>query len=278
MRVCACVCVSIYHIGKTLGALGRCKAAMGDYEQAITCHKEHWTIMQVLVLPGAQAYTPPNMGGPGAQANAALNMGVVLWAQARVQHGDTAGSNTPAAHVVRGCGPFLWQGRPAAYIDSMCNVKHWLETALNLAQTHGFNDEKEFALLNLTFLAVDEGNEEEALGLLKQFLRSQVVNALGRCTGCSQRRGEEAPMLTCSGCGVAKFCSQDHQKMASKKDRSLRKAVRHKDVCPLLKKWRFVVNGKATAESCTPDLLALLRLNPWKRRQAPTATDPGAHV
>jgi len=255
VRVCACVCVSIYHIGKTLGALGRCKAAMGDYEQAITCHKKHWTIMQVLVLPGAQAYTPLNMGGPGAQANAALNMGVVLWAQARVQ-----------------------LGRPAAYIDSMCNVKHWLETALNLAQTHGFNNEKEFALLNLTFLAVDEGNEEEALGLLKQYLRSQVDTALGRCTGCSQRRGEEAPMLTCSGCGVAKFCSQDHQRMASKKDHSLRKAVRHKDVCPLLKKWRFVVNGKATAESCTPDLLALLRLNPWKRRQAPTTTDPGAHV
>jgi len=32
-----------------------------------------------------------------------------------------------------------------------------------------------------------------------------------------QTRGEDTPMLTCSGYRVARFCSADHQKMASKK-------------------------------------------------------------
>jgi hypothetical protein len=51
------------------------------------------------------------------------------------------------------------------------------------------------------------------------------------------------PMLTCSGCHVARFCSADHQKMASKKAAmggSLRMG-RHKDICGVLGKWREVV-------------------------------------
>ena len=51
------------------------------------------------------------------------------------------------------------------------------------------------------------------------------------------------PMLTCSGCCVARFCSADHQKMASKKTalgRSLTTG-RHKDICGVLRKWRDVV-------------------------------------
>jgi len=35
--------------------------------------------------------------------------------------------------------------------------------------------------------------------------------------GCGQTWGEHRPMPTCSGCRVARFCSADHQKMASKK-------------------------------------------------------------
>jgi hypothetical protein len=44
-------------------------------------------------------------------------------------------------------------------------------------------------------------------------------------------------MLTCSGCLVVRFCSADHQKMASKKAAlggSLRMG-RHKDICGVLR-------------------------------------------
>jgi hypothetical protein len=72
-------------------------------------------------------------------------------------------------------------------------------------------------------------------------------------------------MLTCSllfgarkGCGVARFCSVECQKMAS--HRAEVGSTRHKDICGLLKKWRQVEKGREAAESCTADMLAFLRL------------------
>jgi hypothetical protein len=47
-------------------------------------------------------------------------------------------------------------------------------------------------------------------------------------------------MLTCSGYRVARFCSTDHQKMASKKAALGGNLTRHKDICGVLSKWREV--------------------------------------
>ena len=68
-------------------------------------------------------------------------------------------------------------------------------------------------------------------------------------------------MLTCSGCRVARFCSADHQKMASKKAAlggSLW-AGRHKDMCRLPGKWREVVKCGVAPDSCPADLVAFLQ-------------------
>jgi hypothetical protein len=70
-------------------------------------------------------------------------------------------------------------------------------------------------------------------------------------------------MLTCSGCRVARFCSADHQKMASKKAAlggSLTTG-RHKDVCGVLSKRREVVKDRVSPESCTAEPLAF-----WQRK------------
>ena len=159
-------------------------------------------------------------------------------------------------------------------MDSMREAAQWLRIALRLAQTHGFV-ENESALLHLSFLAFDTGEEEEALDRLKQYLQAQVDSARSFCRGCCQQRGDDAPMLTCGGCSVVRFCNEDHQRMASKKGQPLH-PVRHKDMCSLLRKWRQVVKGKTTAESCTQDLLAFLRKDPWWRSHAPVAADSGA--
>jgi hypothetical protein len=81
------------------------------------------------------------------------------------------------------------------------------------------------------------------------------------CAGCGQTRGEDTPMLTCSGCHVARFCSADHQKMASRKAAlggSLTMG-RHKDICRVLSKWREVVKDVVLPDSCTADLVAFLQ-------------------
>ena len=70
-------------------------------------------------------------------------------------------------------------------------------------------------------------------------------------------------MLICDSCSVGRFCNETHQQISSKRGDQHRKAVRHKNLCPLLKKWRHVAKGKATAEACTPDLLEFLRQDPW---------------
>jgi len=236
---------------QTLAGLGRCKTALGKYAQAITCHTEQWAITQEVDLESHQT-------------SIALHLGVNVWAQARVEHGNApAPFTTPSA-----------SGHPAAYMDSMRDAAQWFRTALCLAQTHGFVFENESAQLHLAFLAFDTGEEEEALVLLKKYLQAQVDSAHSYCRGCCQQRGDDAPMLTCGGCSVARFCNEDHQRMASKKGG--RKPVRHKDVCSLLRKWRQVVKGKATAESCSPDLLAFLRQDLWWRCHTPVVADSRA--
>ena len=68
-------------------------------------------------------------------------------------------------------------------------------------------------------------------------------------------------MLTCSGCRVARFCSADHQKMASKKAAlggSLTTG-RHKDICGVLSKWREVVKDGVAPDSCTADMVAFFQ-------------------
>ena len=130
----------------------------------------------------------------------------------------------------------------------------WLETAL--AAGHGS------ASLHLAHLAFDAGVEDRALDHLKDYLSWRVARGRDWCAGCRQRRGEDAPMLTCSGCRVARFCSTDHQKMASKSVASGGSLLegRHKDVCGVLGKWRQqVVKDGISPDSCRSDLLAFLQ-------------------
>ncbi len=96
---------------------------------------------------------------------------------------------------------------------------------------------------------------------LKEHLLWRVQAGRDTCAGCGQTRGKDTPMLTCSGCRVARFCSADHQKMASKKAASGGDltTVRHKDICVVLRKWREVVKDGVAPDSCTADLVAFLQ-------------------
>ncbi len=73
--------------------------------------------------------------------------------------------------------------------------------------------------------------------------------------------GEDKPMLTCSGCRVARFCSADHQETASKKAALGGSLImgRHKDICGVLSKWREVVKDGVAPDSRTEDLVAFLQ-------------------
>ena len=69
-----------------------------------------------------------------------------------------------------------------------------------------------FASLHLAHLTFYAGQEDAALAHLKEHLSWRVQGGRDTCAGCGQTRGEDTPMLTCSGCRAARFCSADHQK------------------------------------------------------------------
>jgi hypothetical protein len=104
-----------------------------------------------------------------------------------------------------------------------------------------------FAKLHLAHLTrFEAGQEDAALAHLKEHLSWRVQRGRDICAGCGQTRGEDTPMLTCSGCRVARYCSADNQTKASKKAALGGNLMmgRHKDICRVLGKWRQVLKER----------------------------------
>ena len=220
-------------VAAACGNLGNCYRSTGDYGRAISCFTEQYNMAKELQVETHQAA-------------AALGMGVALRLEVRASvRGRAAGaSELPGPHSsASACGD-----------DGVREAEKWLQTALDLGHTA--------ARLHLAHLVFDTGPEDTALAHLQDYLSWCVERGRSRCAGCYQTRGEDAQMLTCGGCRVAKFCSADHQKMASKSVASGGSLLegRHKDVCGVLGKWRQqVVKDGMSPDVLRADLLAFLR-------------------
>jgi len=222
------------------GNLGGCMSGTGEYMKAISYFETQHAIAEELGLEEDRA-------------SAAFDMGVAMRLHVRADRQAAAASPalSPAAGASRVSGP---RSSASAHLeDRVKKAATWLETAL--AAGHGS------ASLHLAHLAFDAGVEDRALDHLKDYLSWLVARGRDWCAGCCQRRGEDAPMLTCSGCRVARFCSTDHQKMASKSVAAGGSLLtgRHKDICGLLGKWRGVEKDGVSPDSLRADLLAFLR-------------------
>ena len=181
------------------------------------------------------------------KSDAALRMGVALTRHVR------AALQSPATGADQAPGPHSHSSASAYLNDREREAAKWLQAAFEGGQA--------FAKLHLAHLTFYAGQEDAALAHLKEHLSWRVQRERDTCAGCGQTRGEDTPMLTCSGCSVARFCSADHQKMASKKAAlggSLTMG-RHKDICGVLRKWREVVKDGVSSDLCTADLVAFLQ-------------------
>lgn len=90
---------------------------------------------------------------------------------------------------------------------------------------------------------VNEIAEELALEMenpysisLQRYLMGQIRDGHMHCGFCHQCRHTNDKILTCSGCGVVRFCNKQHQKMASKRVSIYggRHVITHKSICKLL--------------------------------------------
>ena len=220
--------------GRAYGCLGNCHMHLNEYVKAVAYLKAQHALAISLKLAHMQS-------------RATLNMGVALALHAR------AARQGPATGADQAPGPQSHSSASAFVDDLVREAAKWLQAALDGGQP--------FASLHLAHLSFDAGQEDAALAHLKEHLSWRVQRGRDTCGGCWQTRGEDTPMLTCSGCRVARFCSADHQKMASKKAAlggNLLKG-RHKDICGVLSKWREVVKDGVAPDSCTAGLVAFLQ-------------------
>tara|TARA_X000000368_G_scaffold404804_1_gene381277 strand:+ start:1529 stop:2728 length:1200 start_codon:yes stop_codon:yes gene_type:complete len=227
--------------------LGCCYDSTGDYRQALEMYETAKTMYEEMGHRVGLAGVHGNIG------NCYLHMGNYDEAMSHYKEHYTMAEELNLeqgkANAALGIGvTFRLQVKDAgAGGDGVVvrQVEDWLKIGLNLGHT--------MARLHLAYLAFDAGQEEKALAYLHDYLHNCVENARNRCHGCWKTRGEDAPMLTCGGCHVVRFCSREHQKIASNRVTSggcLFKG-RHKDVCPLLGKWRQQV----VKEGMSPDVL-----------------------
>jgi hypothetical protein len=164
-------------------------------------------------------------------------------------------------------GPHSHPSASALLDDRVREAAKWLQAA--------FDGGQPFAKLHLAHLTFLNAGQQDALAHLKEHLSCLVQGGRNLCLGCWQTRGEDTPMLTCSGCRVARFCSADHQKMASKKA-ALGGSLwtgRHNDMCRVLGKWREVVNDGVAPDSCTADLVAFLQQEKIRKIQMKILTN-----
>ena len=262
-------------VAKACGNLGNCHGRMGAYGRACELHQKDRTICEALGDRAGVAAACGNLGqwclnsGDYAaaisyfkeeysmaeqmqvkdqQAGAALGIGIALRLDARPRMpGRAAGTvELPAALAAA----------PACGGDAAREAEKWLQTSLELGHTIAI------ARLHLAYLASDLGDEQTALAHLQGYLSCCVEQGPNWCNACGQKRGAEAPMLTCAGCRVARFCSVEHQKMASR-DVSRGGSLlygRHKHVCSVLGMWRQqVVKDGAPPDALRAELLAFLR-------------------
>jgi hypothetical protein len=93
----------------------------------------------------------------------------------------------------------------AASADTLQEAETWLRTALDMAVRQGLWKHRMDAQIHLAYVAMMKGDEDEAVELLSQHLQGWLDDfGSHRCAGCLQVRGEDAPMLSCQGCRVAR--------------------------------------------------------------------------
>jgi hypothetical protein len=159
---------------------------------------------EVLIFLEASSATISREQGPNKLSltpNPPCARTVLLWAQISSAP-KAAARQGPAAGADQAPGPHSHSSASACLDDRLREAAKWLQAA--------FDGGHPFARLYLAHVTFYAGQEDAA---------PLMARATGRdtCAGCGLTRGEDTPILTCSGCRVARFCSADHQKRALKK-------------------------------------------------------------
>ena len=219
-------------VAMACGNLGICHIGTEDYARATSSLRQEYNIGREIQVEKHQR-------------DAALGMGVAL----RLQVRNAFQRPAAASELLEPA----WSNLSCSG-GALREAEKWLYHALDLGH--------KVADLHLARLFFDAGSTNLALARLREYLSVYVQGARNRCAGCCQQQGEDTKMLTCGGCRVARFCSVEHQRMASDSSAVGRNALhgKHSNVCALLGKWKQrVVKGGCSHDSMREDLVAFLQ-------------------
>ena len=210
--------------------------------------------------------------------------------------GGASGEGTEATHTPMLAGTMA-QEDAGTQKTALAYARKWLATAVQLGEVDNFPKIAHDARLYQACILFYEGESEGAIAALQHVVDDMSRWGNHHCGGCElhkdafhrgMARVQEAMqkhsgrdalpefqavcgecvghlddkatiMSKCGGCGVSRFCNQEHQKIAFRGVLFPGCASRHKLVCPLLRKWRDRSKGRISEDECRTAFVNYLR-------------------
>ena len=210
--------------------------------------------------------------------------------------GGASGEGTEAGHtrMVADTGALDDAG---THTTALASARKWLAAAVQLGEVDNFPKLAQDARLYQACIMFFEGEREGAIAALQHVVDDMCRWGNHHCGGCELHKdaffrgmvrvqeemrehsgGDALPefqavcgecvgllddkatiMSKCGGCGVSRFCNQEHQKIAFRGVLFPGCASRHKLVCPLLRKWRDRSKGRISEDECRTAFVNYLR-------------------
>ena len=245
--------------------MAQCHLALRQFDKALLFFRLLW-------------YYARTRGSTEHTLQAHLGMGTTLWAQARLRLDTEMGNDSGGGAAARGGAggaALLKRKSLGRFVRSLQIARFWL--AKNSPPPPVIHQIKELQLyadssLRTAFVEYDmvrhrlpgflasQAAPDGGVGVgpvlspaqrgitsFREFVKSQIITGRSYCQYCHHTRNDEDEMLMCSGCGVARFCSREHQSMCSDKlgARTGRHVVPHRRVCALLRQFKKISQSPA---------------------------------
>jgi len=274
-------CNNIEHTAKAVKGTGDCFFGIGDYEEALRCFKEadkmiqqwnekHKVRFNVSIgntLVALRLYKPALqefLGSINLDMNRSqmkdctkgldyltgMHLGVAMWVYYKELE--------QKIHTKTKKEKDTWETLLTTAIQQVQTI---MKTITKNSENTDTNELMSCLTLSYSYMLYDAKNTRKALQMLRKCLDLEIVISLKSCKFCEQVKDNGVKMLKCSSCNVTRFCDKVCQKAAYCKRPNLKMGITlsHESLCPLLKTWKQVKKGTATAESCVEQQLFFLK-------------------
>jgi len=267
---------NIEETAKAIKGTGDCFFGMGDYEEALRCfdkadkmiqqyngkYKIRFNVSIGNTLVAMRYYRPAIVAFMGSGKTdkkdcmqeldhlTNMHLGVATWVYYKELE--------QKIHTETKEDKDAWE---SLLITATKLLEEMTKTITNYPNNSDTNELMSCLTLSYSYILYDAKNTKKALQMLQKCLDLEIAISVKSCKFCEQVKDNGVKMLKCSSCNVTRFCDKVCQKGAYCKRPNLKMGITlsHASLCPLLKTWKQVKKGNATAESCVEQQLFFLK-------------------